>query len=58
VWKRALKKKAVVVEARWFAEPSRAEVEAFWLAADQYGAFLELPARLAQARTGADSRQV
>jgi hypothetical protein len=58
VWKRSLKKKAVVVEAGWFAEPGQAEVEAFRQAADQYGAFLKLPALLSQARTGADSRQV
>jgi hypothetical protein len=47
VWKRTLKKKAVVVEASWFTEPDQAQLEALSRAVDQYGAFLNLPALLA-----------
>jgi len=46
-WKRTLKKNAVVIESNSFLPLTKAEKEAFTMAARQYGAFLELPVVLA-----------
>jgi hypothetical protein len=49
-WKRTLKKDAVVVELDFFRPLTKAEKRAVAAAADRYGAYLELPLVLAQAR--------
>jgi hypothetical protein len=46
-WKRTLKKNAVVVELNLLAHLGKAEQRAVALAAQKYGAFLELPVELA-----------
>jgi hypothetical protein len=46
-WKRTIKKDAVVIETNLFTELREAENQAVTLAAQQYGAFLELPVVMA-----------
>jgi hypothetical protein len=46
-WKRTIKKDAVVIETNLFTELMEAENQAVTLAAQQYGAFLELPVVMA-----------
>ena len=46
-WKRALKRRAVVITPGWFTEPKKAYEHAFTAATLQYGAFLNLPVLLA-----------
>lgn len=43
VWKRTIQKKAVVVTPAWFARPDATQREAFFRAAQMYGAFLGFP---------------
>jgi hypothetical protein len=47
-WRRTLKKGSVIVTPGWFAEPRKAEVQAFAAAVVRYGVFLGLPAVPAQ----------
>jgi len=49
VWKRALGRSAVAVEARWFGTPSDGGRRALAAAAEAYGAFLGRPVELAVA---------
>lgn len=46
-WKRVLKKGEVIITPAWFIAPNNAQMRAFTLAAEQYGAFLGLPVELA-----------
>ncbi len=47
VWKRALRKKAVVVTPTWFSPPDEAQEQGFAQAAQRYGAFLGLAVQIA-----------
>jgi hypothetical protein len=46
-WKRTIKKDGVLIQMNIFTEQTEAESQAVALAAQQYGAFLELPVVLA-----------
>lgn len=52
VWKRTLKKAAVIIEAHWFTRISPGQFDAFRNAALRYGEFLGLPVDLAGAQDG------